>query len=120
MAKFLSERNLKFLLYEVFDVERLTQHPHYLDHNREIFDLVLETAMRLSGNLLRGMLEEMDRQVPEYFEGKVKVHPKVRDLMLECGEGGWIGSSSPYELGGQQLPLMISSATTFIFAAANY
>ena len=46
--KFISERNLRFLLYEVFDAVSLTRYPYYADHSREMFDMVLETAMRIS------------------------------------------------------------------------
>ncbi|MBT8356816.1 MAG: acyl-CoA dehydrogenase N-terminal domain-containing protein, partial [Desulfobacterales bacterium] len=37
-SKFFSERNLKFLLYDVFDIEALTKHHYYEDHNRTVFD----------------------------------------------------------------------------------
>jgi len=118
--KFVSERNLKFLLYEVFDVEGLTRYSYYQDHGREIFDMILDTALRMGKDLLHGTFQEMDRNPPQYVEGRVKVHPLVRTLMRECGEGGWIGANAPYELGGQQLPIMISAASRFIFFAANY
>jgi len=45
--KFISERNLKFMLYDVFNVESLTQYSYYEDHGREIFDMVLETALKM-------------------------------------------------------------------------
>jgi butyryl-CoA dehydrogenase len=55
--KFISERNLKFLIYDVFDAASLTQYPYYEEHNREIFDMVLETAMKIGKDLLRPNLE---------------------------------------------------------------
>jgi alkylation response protein AidB-like acyl-CoA dehydrogenase len=118
--KFVSVRNLRFLLYEVFHVESLTQYPYYEEHSREIFDIVLDTAVKIGKDLLRPYLQEMDKHPPEFVDGGVKVHPMVRTLMKECGEGGWIAASAPYALGGQQLPLMISAACRFIFSAANY
>lgn len=118
--RFVSERNLKFLLYEVFDVESLTRYAYYQDHSRETFDLVLDTALRLARDLLRPVLREMDQDPPKFSQGKVMVHPSVRKIMRECGEGGWIAANAPYELGGQQLPLLITSACRFIFSAANY
>ena len=39
--KFISERNLKFLLYEMLDAECLLQYPRFSDHSREVFDMVL-------------------------------------------------------------------------------
>ncbi len=118
--KFVSERNLKFLLYEVFDAAKITQHPYYAEHSRESFDMALDTAMKIGKNLMKPKLTEMDKNMPEFVNGKVKVHPMVRGLMKECGEGGWIGAPFSFDLGGQQLPLMISGATRFILSAANY
>jgi len=109
--KFVSERNLKFLLYEVFDATSLTQYPYYKEHNLDIFDMVIETALKIGKDILRPNLQEMDKNPPQYVDGQVRVHP--------C-EGGWIGSNAPVEMGGQQLPLMIAFACRFIFSAANY
>ena len=39
-TKFVSERNIKFLLYEVFDVESLTKYEYYQEHNRKMFEIV--------------------------------------------------------------------------------
>ncbi|MCJ7596909.1 MAG: acyl-CoA dehydrogenase [Desulfobacterales bacterium] len=118
--KFVSERNLKFLLHEVFDVTSLTEYPYYKEHNREIFDMVIETALKMGKDLMRPYLQEMDKNPPEYVDGRVKVHPAVKTFLKECGEGGWIGSNAPAEIGGQQLPLMMGFASRFIFSAANY
>ncbi|OPY89834.1 MAG: Acryloyl-CoA reductase (NADH) [Syntrophaceae bacterium PtaU1.Bin231] len=119
--KFISDRNLKFLLYEMFDVESLLRYPRYADHSREVFDMVIETAMKMAKELFKPILQEMDRNQPEYVDGTVKVHPQVRAIMRECGAGGWIGATLDTEYGGQQLPKMIGEFTTrAIFAAANY
>ena len=118
--KFVGERNLKFLLYEVLDVPSLTRFPYYADHSRESFDMALETAVKMGKNLMKPRLSEMDKNAPEYVNGRVKVNPVIKEVMKQCGEGGWIAASFPYDIGGQQLPLMISAASRFIFAAANY
>src|SRR4030042_3741752 len=112
--KFLSERNLKFLLYEVFDAASLPRQPYHPDHSRESFDMALETALKIGKNLLKPKLQEMDKTASEFVDGQVKVHPLVRTFMKECGEGGWIAASFSFDLGGQQLPLMISAAWRFI------
>ena len=118
--KFISERNVKFMLYEVFDAESLTQYDYYAEHGREIFDLVLDTALKLGRDILQPVLREMDRNPPLFIDGEVKVHPMVRDWMRTCGEGGWISAQVPFERGGQQLPLLITGVCRFIFSAANY
>jgi butyryl-CoA dehydrogenase len=119
--KFISERNLKFLMYELNDTLALLKYPRYADHSKEVFDMILETAMRLGKDVFKPLFEEMDRNPPEYVAGEVKVHPKVRDIMRMAGEGGWIASTFPYEVGGQQLPFSVGVfLPTAIFGAANY
>ena len=119
--KFISERNLKFLLYEMFDADSLLAYPRYADHSREVFDMVIATAMKMGRDLFKPILSEMDKNPPEYVDGRVKVHPAVRTILQECGSGGWIGATFDYEHGGQQLPEMIGMLLpTAIFAAANY
>jgi alkylation response protein AidB-like acyl-CoA dehydrogenase len=120
MDQFVSMRNLKFLLYEVFQVEDLCRFPFFEEHNREIFNLTLETALKMGQDLLRPALREMDTNPPVFEDGTVKVHPAVRTFMKESGEGGWIASLFTFDEGGQQIPQLISTAGQFIFAAANY
>jgi butyryl-CoA dehydrogenase len=118
--KFISVRNLQFLLYEVFDSIALTKYPYFEDHSKDTFDMVIETAMRMGKDLLYPYLSEMDKQPPEFRDGKVFVHPLAAQVMKACGEGGWIGAQASYEHGGQQIPNMIMNAFRGIFCAANY
>jgi butyryl-CoA dehydrogenase len=119
-SKFFSERNLRFLLYEVFDVVSLTRYGTYKEYDGKMLDMVLKAAMELAEGLLWPNFQEMDKNPPEFVDDQIKVHPSVRQFLKECGEGGWIGTGIPFEWGGQQLPQMITEACTFIFAAANY
>jgi len=119
-TKFVSERNIKFLLYEVFDVESLTKYEYYSEHNRKMFDMVLKAAVKLGKDLLFPIFEEMDRNQPELVNGEVKVHPAVKTIMKEFGDGGWISSRVPFDQDGEQLPSMVADICEFIFAAANY
>ena len=118
--KFISMRNLKFLIYEVFDGVGLTEHDYFSQHNRKMFDMVLDAAMKLSVKLLYPLFEEMDRQPPEFDSGTVKVHPSVRKVMKQYGEGGWIASTFPEEFDGEQLPALVANSCNMMFSAANY
>ncbi len=119
-AKFYSKENLQFLLHEVFHVEELCQLEHFKDHTIESFDMMLEAAASLGANHLRPILVEMDRTPPHIENARIKVHPKMRELMKKFGEDGWISMSAPHEFGGQQVPFTILQAVSFIFGAANY
>ncbi|MEW6351277.1 MAG: acyl-CoA dehydrogenase [Thermodesulfobacteriota bacterium] len=119
-GRFVSRRNIDFLLYEVYDAESLTRHSRFEEHSREVFDLVVDTAFKVSRDMLYPYFQEFDRVAAVLEDGRVKVHPAVRTMMKEFGEGGWIAASLPYDAGGQQLPLTVSNACNFIFAAANF
>ncbi len=119
-SKFISIRNLKFLINEVLDVASLTKAPYYSMHTPKSFDLVLDAAMKLSKQLLHPVFEEMDRKQPYLENGAVKVHPSVKEMMKEFGQGGWIGATFPEEIDGEQLPDVVNRACQLIISAANY
>ena len=118
--RFVSEKNLRFMLLDVFDVESLLAYPLYAEHSRETMDMILDTALKIGKDILKPCFEEMDKKPPELSDGEVRVHPTVRTLMKACGEGGWIASTAPMEFGGLQLPIILGSMCRFIFGAANY
>jgi alkylation response protein AidB-like acyl-CoA dehydrogenase len=118
--KFISMRNLKFLLYEVFDAASLTQYPYFKQHNKKMFDMVLDAGMKLATKLLWPIFEEMDRNAPELVSGKVKVHPQIGKMMKQFGEGGWIAATFPNKMDGEQLPSLVANCCHMMFSAANY
>jgi alkylation response protein AidB-like acyl-CoA dehydrogenase len=118
--RFVSMRNLRFLLYEVMDAERLAQWPRFGEYDRESFDMMLDTAHRLSSELLFPALRELDQQPPRFEGGRVLVNPLVREFLSQAGEGGWVGAPFDYEHGGLQLPTMLNTACLYLFNAANF
>jgi len=119
-SKFYSQKNLEFMLYEVFDLVSLTEADYFKDHNKKVFDMVLKEAGKLAKDLFFPVFAEMDRQQPELVNGEVLVHPSVRKILDAQSKGGWLTSILPYELDGDQLPVTLNSVAFFIFAAANY
>ena len=118
--KFYSERNLKFTLYDVHDVESLAQYDYFSDYTRESFEMILDTAKKIATDFMFPISSEMDKKPPEYTGDTIKVHPAVRPFMKTSGDGGWINAMFPYEAGGQQMPLSVYNACKFMFASANY
>ncbi|AQG80458.1 acyl-CoA dehydrogenase [Spirosoma montaniterrae] len=116
---YFSKRNLHFLLHEVFKAEELTQYEYFSAHDRETFNLVLDSATYIADTLMHPYLKEVDKNQPELKDGQVTVHPKVKEFMQAMGDAGLIGAGFSFEHGGQQLPEMISSCVGFILMAAN-
>jgi alkylation response protein AidB-like acyl-CoA dehydrogenase len=120
MEKFVSKRNIKFLLYEVFGVEELNKYEYFADHSRETFDMIIDTAYKIGTDIMYPVLQEMDTNPPLFVDGIVKTHPIVKKFMRDMGQDGWINAGMSYENGGQQIPTVIQNVVQFIFTAANY
>ena len=120
MAKFVSDRNIRFMMNEVFDINQLTRYPYFSEHNDKVFQMIVDAALKLADKELYPLLREMDQKQPIFENGTVRVHPKVKKLMTAYGEGGWISAGFPEEHNGDQLPVSITAISRFIFAAANY
>lgn len=121
MKKYCSERDIKFLLNEVHNISEVTGHEYFKESSGKNFvGMTLKAALDLSDNLLLPIFTEMDRNQPELVNGTVIVHEKVRDIMREAGEGGWIAAGFPAEYGGFQMPQMLLMSCVFIQAASNY
>ncbi len=118
--KFYSKENLRFMLHEVFDMQQLCKREAFKEHTVENFDMILDAADSLATNHLRPILVEMDRNPPYVENSRIKVHPKMRELMQKFGDDGWISMAAPAKFGGQQVPFTVLQAAGFIFAAANY
>ena len=108
----LDDRNVDFLLYEVFDVERLTELPAFRDHSRETFDLYLGACRKLARERLFPSYRPIDEAPPRLADGRVKVHPLLRDLYPRLVELGLLNATRPGSVGGQQLPAAVASSRT--------
>jgi len=120
MTKFISTRNIRFMIKEIFESKSLTDYPYYSKHSEKMFDMVIDAALKLAVKLMYPVLEEMDQNQPVLEDGQVKVHRAVKKIMKEFGQGGWISSGFSEEHGGDQIPLIIRGTASFIFSAANY
>ena len=116
---YFSKRNLQFLLHEVFRAEELTQYEYFSAHDRETFNLALDSATYIADTLMHPYLKEIDKNQPELKNGQVTVHPKIKEYLKAMGDAGLIGAGFSFEHGGQQLPELISSSIGFILMAAN-
>jgi len=117
--QYISMRNLRYLIFDVFEGLELTKLDYYKEHNQDTFNMTLDAAKQIGDAMLFPIYEEMDKHKPTYENGTITVHPKVRAIMEAFGEGGWINAPKPFEQGGQQMPFLVYNVATTIFHAAN-
>jgi alkylation response protein AidB-like acyl-CoA dehydrogenase len=117
--KHFSRRNLDFTLFEVLNVESLTQLDYYKDHDRNTFGMVLDTATDIAEKILKPVYAAADRQQPELVDGSVKVHHGVHEFHKAYSEAGFMSAPFSYENNGMQLPKVVAGAAEFICGGAN-
>ena len=115
----LSDRDVEFLLYEVFHAEELCGLPAFADHSRETFDLYLGTLRKLAREVLWPAYKPMDEATPRLESGQVRVHPAMREIWPRFAELGVAAATRPAGVGGQQLPATVAVIGTGYLMAAN-
>ena len=120
MAKqYMDMDTLKFLLYNVHDLQTVLDQEHFSDHDKDSVEIYLDSIKDFSDKELFPYIKEVDDQACYYKDGKIIVHPQVETMMKKGGELGVIAGIFDYEDGGMQLPGMVASASGFIMDAAN-
>lgn len=114
-----NRRDLDFLLYDVFDLLGLTAHDHYADHDKETLDAVIDTAQKIAEDHFLPHAALVDEEEPTFLNGKVAMRPEVKKALTHYYEAGFLAAPHEYDLGGMQLPHMVSTAIKGIFTAAN-
>ena len=110
---------LKFLLYDVHDLNSVLEQERYADHDQESIEIFINSVKDFSDKELFPYFKEMDEDPARYEDGKIIVHPQVEVMMKKGGEMGFISGIFNYDDGGLQLPMMVHSASSFIQDAAN-
>jgi alkylation response protein AidB-like acyl-CoA dehydrogenase len=117
--QYISTRNLRFVLNEVLDLEKLRSFEQFQDFDADATEMSLDAAKQLADQYLFPMYREMDKRKAYYKDGEVHVLPEVGESMRAMGESGWLSAAWPYEYNGQQMPLTVLNAGSLTFQAAN-
>ncbi len=112
-------RNIRFMLYEVLDVESLCRFPYYADHSKETFDLALETADQMAREVFWPAFQVMDQEGARFDGRQVSAPPAMHAIWRQFRDGGWFAPDVAYEKGGQQFPLTLYAAAFLLFNSGN-
>lgn len=116
------ERDAKFLMYEVFNLQDLLEKPPYEDHSQDMVDMVLTEALKLVENDVAPTYpdEVQGKAVEAVFkDGKVYVPEAYHRLWQLYYEGGWGTLTDSPEVGGQGFPHTVAGLVMNMLSAAN-
>lgn len=115
----LNDRDVNFLLYEVFSVDKLCALPYFQEHSRETFDLYLDACRKLSREQLFPSYRAIDADPPALIDGQVRVHPRMHGLFAALSQLGVVNATRPEDVGGQQLPFTLWTFGGAYLSAGN-
>ncbi|MCK9264958.1 MAG: acyl-CoA dehydrogenase [Desulfomonilia bacterium] len=121
-SQWVDMRDMKFLIHEVFKIDELLGKAPYEDHDSDMIDMVLTEAEKLTENEIAPTYpDEVNRKPVEarFENGNVYAPESYKRLWQLYAEGGWLGTSDPYDVGGQGLPFIVSAAAANMFLSGN-
>ena len=119
MPKYVDVDTLKYMLYDVHNLEELLSRERFQDHDKESLDMFLDSVKEFADRELFPYFKEMDEHPAYHKDGKVFVHDQVKTMMHKGGELGLISAPFDYEVGGLQIPFSTHTAAIYILDAAN-
>jgi alkylation response protein AidB-like acyl-CoA dehydrogenase len=117
--KLINRRDFAFMLYELLDAESLTSRPRFGEHSRETFDAAIDAALTIAAEKFAPHNREADENEPRFDGKRVTLIPAVAEALKSFCDAGFMAAGHDYELGGMQLPSVVSQACFACFNAAN-
>lgn len=118
-ATLMNERDLEFMLYELFDSEGLTSRERYQDHDRQTFNEVINTAKVIAEKHFLPIRQKLDTHQPTFDGKKVHIIPELKTAIDAVNHSGIGSATADYDLGGMQLPPIIASAASSFLTVAG-
>ena len=119
-APILSQRDLEFMIYELFEAEKMLQRPRYQDHDLTTFNAAIETAKSIAEKYFLPIRQKVDMNQPTYDGEKVHLIPEIEPAVRAVIDAGLTSPTSDFDMGGMQLPKVVASgAFAYLSAVAN-
>lgn len=111
--------NIRFILHDVLQVEKLAELPDYNDASRDLIDAVLEEGGRMCNEVLFPLNQSGDQEGCHFENGVVRTPKGFKEAYQTYIQNGWTGMSSDPNYGGQGLPKTIMTVMEEMISSAN-
>ncbi len=114
-------RDVRFVLFEMLEVDKLTRYKKFADFDKDMFEEVLSLAERIAVGLIYPANKEGDRNPVQYDPAtkNVKIPEIYKPAFDAYYEAGFLGLAIDQEIGGMGMPHAIAQSTTEYFTAAS-
>ena len=112
--------DVKFLLNDVFHMERYGNMPGFADATPDVVAAILEEAAKFSEEVLQPLNRSGDLEgCKRNDDGSVTTPKGFKAAYRGLIDGGWVGISVPTEYGGQGLPATMTMIVNEMLASSN-
>ena len=118
-APLMNERDLEFMLYQLFDSESLLKRARYQDHDRQTFNQVIQTAKTLAERYFLPIRQKLDTCQPTFDGKNVHLLPELKPAFDAVIASGISSATADYALDGMQLPPIVASVAGSYLSAAG-
>ncbi len=117
----LDSRDLRFTLFELLEIDKLTALPKYADFDRAMFEDVIDLAEKIAVEQVYPISAESEKQGVKYDPAtkKVSVPEGFKPALKAYNEAGFIAIPEDPEIGGMGMPACVAMAASEIFTAAS-
>ena len=112
-------RDLEFQLFDVLDAASLCRLPRYAEHDRTVFDGVIDAAYRIAEERFAPFAAASDVNEPRIVDGRAWTIPETKLALAAYNDASFTAATFDVEDGGLQLPYLLSKAATAVFSSAN-
>lgn len=118
-ADMLNDRDIEFMLFELFNTEALCERERYQDHDRQTFNQVLQTAKSIAEKEFLPMRQKLDTHESRFDGTSVSTIPELKPALDVLNESGLASATADYEFNGMQLPLIVANAAGMYLSIAG-
>jgi alkylation response protein AidB-like acyl-CoA dehydrogenase len=112
-------RDIKFVLFEQLDMQKLLATERYSGFSREDIEMVLDQAYKMAREVLGPANAKGDQEGCTFKDGKVTVPTCFHEPFKLFNEGGWQALAHSPEWGGQGAPDCLMIAACDLFFGSN-
>ncbi len=112
-------RDMQFVVEELAGLDTVNQLPGYEEATADLVQAVFEEASKFASGVLGPLNRAGDSNGAKWKDTVVTTTPGWKPAYEQFVEGGWNALACPAEIGGQNLPRLVSALVEEMWNAAN-
>ena len=112
-------RDLQFVVEELAGLETVNKLPGFEEATPDLVQAVFEEAAKFAGGVLSPLNRAGDTNGAKWKDTEVTTTPGWKNAYGQFVEGGWNALACPGDIGGQNLPRLVSAMVEEMWNGAN-